>query len=297
MESSKAVLLIGGTGKVGRKLTALFKDTSIPTFKASRNGEFTTEPVATNIKSVAFDWENQTTWSSALEKSNPCSVYLVAPQFLDMLPPMQAFIDMARSKGVKRFVLLSGTRLDPDINGLAIGRVHAYLEQLGAAGQVEWASLRPTWFQQNLAEQPWHVKSIQEENSFYSATGEGKIPWISTVDIAACAFELLTQDEAPNSEYLLLGPELLSYNQIADILTEVVGRKIVHKDISAEELDERRSVFGMPRDYAQMVSSLDTDIKKGSEDRLNNVVEEMTGKPPGKFRDFAEQNKHVWIRG
>jgi uncharacterized protein YbjT (DUF2867 family) len=142
----KAVLLTGGTGKVGRRLTALLAKTSTPTFQASRSGETTTEPHASNVKPVAFDWNDETTWTTALAKSQPHSVYLVAPPFLDMLPPMKAFINLARSKGVKRFILLSGSPLHPDINGLAIGRVHAYLKQLGDAGEVEWASLRPTWF-------------------------------------------------------------------------------------------------------------------------------------------------------
>lgn len=78
-------------------------------------------------------------------------------------------------------------------------------------------------------------------------------------------------------------------------MTEIVGYKIEHRDIPAEELDERRSRFGMPRDYARMMSSLDTDIKHGAENRTNNLIEEVTGKPPRKFRDVAEQYKHVWI--
>lgn len=145
------MLLTGGTGKVGRRLTTLLAKTSVPTFQASRTGETTTEPDASNVKAVAFDWNDETTWTTALAKSQPQSVYLVAPPFLDMLPPMRKFIDLARSKAVKRFILLSGSPLHPDENGIAIGRVHAYLKKLGDAGEVEWASLRPTWFSGKLS--------------------------------------------------------------------------------------------------------------------------------------------------
>jgi festuclavine dehydrogenase len=51
---------------------------------------------------------------------------------------------------------------------------------------------------------------------------------------------------------------------------------------------------GMPAEYANMLSSMDTRIAKGSEERLNDVVLELTGKPPRKFQDFAEANKSCW---
>lgn len=49
----------------------------------------------------------------------------------------------------------------------------------------------------------------------YSATADGRIPWVATEDIAACAFHLLTQEDAPNDEYLILGPELLTYDEVS----------------------------------------------------------------------------------
>lgn len=59
-----------------------------------------------------------------------------------------------------------------------------------------------------------HGKTIREENTVYSATGDGKIPWISAADIAACGYQLLTQENAPNDDYLILGPDLLSYGDV-----------------------------------------------------------------------------------
>lgn len=57
--------------------------------------------------------------------------------------------------------------------------------------------------------------SIQHEAKIYSATGDGKIPWVSIDDIAAVAFQALTGEQPPNTEYLILGPELLSYDQVS----------------------------------------------------------------------------------
>ena len=68
---------------------------------------------------------------------------------------------------------------------------------------------------ENFAVQPNHVESIKNEGKVYSATGDGKIPWVSADDIAAVAVQTLTMAEAPNTEYLVLGPELLSYDDVS----------------------------------------------------------------------------------
>ena len=67
----------------------------------------------------------------------------------------------------------------------------------------------------NFAEQPHHAKSIREEGKLYSATGDGRLPWVSTDDIAACAVQTLTVPRPPNTDYFILGPELLTYGDVS----------------------------------------------------------------------------------
>ncbi|KAK1832820.1 hypothetical protein QBC39DRAFT_347552, partial [Podospora conica] len=176
-----------------------------------------------------------------------------------------------------------------------MGKVHAYLRELGTRGKVEsWAALRPSWFQQNLCEHEAHVRSIRDESKIYSATGDGKIPWVSADDIAAVAVQVLTRGERANTEFLVLGPELLSYDDVARILSEVLGRRIVHVDLSSAEYAKRHELFGMPENYANMLHSLDTAVKFGSENRTNDVVLSMTGVAPRRFLEMAQAVKSVW---
>ncbi|KAK0374334.1 AFUA_2G17970 family ergot alkaloid biosynthesis protein [Colletotrichum limetticola] len=295
-DHSNTVLIIGGTGKVGRQLTKLFAATPVQVYQASRKGSTTTEAGAENIKPIAFDWDDKKTWNTVLEVG-ATSVFLVAPPG-GPLPPVELFIDQARLKGhVKRFVLLSGSPVEPDINSQGMGRPHAYLKQLGEKGEVEWAAIRPTWFQQNFAELENYRDSIVKEGVIYSATGDGRIPWVATEDIAACAFQLLTQKNAPNDEYLILGPELLSYGDvsaIAEVLSKTLGREITHKNLSVDELVDYYVRQGLPTHIAEMLGNADLAIRNGSEDRMNSVVVELTGKRPSRFCDFAEKNKKTW---
>lgn len=70
---------------------------------------------------------------------------------------------------------------------------------------------------ENFAEQPFYSDAIKKESKIYSATGDGKVPFVSADDIAAAAVSALTNPDPPNTEYLVLGPELLSYRDVGDL--------------------------------------------------------------------------------
>ncbi|KAK0618057.1 hypothetical protein B0T17DRAFT_591954 [Bombardia bombarda] len=300
------VLVLGGTGTVGSRIAQQLSAISHPYLVASRRqGNSSSSPktggTIPDDNMVTFDWLDRSTWNNPFtaarnKGSKIGSIYLIAPPgVLDAASVMMGFVDFARQHengGARRFVLQSASAIES--GGPAMGMVHAYLRELGQRGEVEWAVLRPTWFQQNFAEQATHVQSIKDECRVYSATSDGKIPWVSADDIAAVAVQTLTRAEPPNTEYLVLGPELLSFQNIADTLSDVLGKRILHIDLTSDDLERRHQSFGIPEDYSKMMSVLDTAIKHGMENRTNDVVQTITGAEPRPFREFAEAAKEIW---
>lgn len=142
MSSPKGtVLLLGGTGKVSSRIALLLSSAGYSTLLASRSG---TSPTLPNVSGVKFDWGDTSTYSTPF--SSPISaIFLVGPPIIDMFTPMKTFIDLALSKGVKRFALLSASLLDV-ADGPAMSRVSKYLSEK----VPEWAVLRPTWFMGTL---------------------------------------------------------------------------------------------------------------------------------------------------
>ncbi|OJD26759.1 hypothetical protein ACJ73_01848 [Blastomyces percursus] len=139
-----------------------------------------------------------------------------------------------------------------------------------------------------------HLLSIKEESLIYSAKGEGRIPFVSAEGIARVAFRSLTDARLHNTEHLILGPELLSHDDLEDILSSVLGRTITHVNLSEAGFSARmESTLGIPQEYAQMLAVLETNAKNGAEDRMNNDAEKMTGKG---FRDFAEASSGCWVK-
>ncbi|KAI1503008.1 hypothetical protein F5X99DRAFT_139991 [Biscogniauxia marginata] len=284
-----AVLLTGGTGKVASLIAPLLQSAGIPAIIGSRSGK-----APEGFTGVKFDWTDKSTWGPALSNTvKPVeSVFIVFPRANNPGAIASEFVDLAREKGVSRFVLLSASAIDE--NGLAMGEIHRVLKNLGDEGKIAWAVLRPTWFQENFYYTDPVVKLIKEQNKITSATGQGKVPWVSTQDIANVGFFALTSPKPPNRDFVILGPELLTYTELAEIFTLVLGRKIQYEEISEAELAQFYVKAGLPADYAHVLASFDTEIKNGGEDQMNNVVLEITGKRPRSFREFVEANKATW---
>ena len=195
------VLLLGGTGRTSTRIAKLLDEAGTPYIRASRSSN-----------DCKFDWLDESTFVNPFNKSADIkSVYLIAPPMTNSFAPMKNFIDLARSNGVKCFVLLSASIIEK--GGPAYGKVHEYLADLGDKEEVEWAVLRPTWIMENFSELQ-HLKTIREEAKIYSATEDGKIPWISVHDIAKVARYALNENDAMNKDVVLLGAELLSYDEV-----------------------------------------------------------------------------------
>ncbi|KAH9997176.1 putative ergot alkaloid A [Xylariaceae sp. FL0662B] len=258
------VLLLGGTGKVA----------------------------PAGFTGVKFDWNNESTWQPALSAAPVKAVFIVAMGVMDSVPTMQAFVDLAVSNGVTRFVLLSASLIPED--GPIMGQIHRQLRELGDQGKIGWGVLRPTWFQENFSEQDQHLQSLRIESKIYSATGPGRIPWVSAGDIARVGFAALTSPEPPNRDFVILGPEPLTYHDLAETFTSVLGRQITYHELSEAELAARFERFGVPADYAATLAAMDGPVRAGAEDRVNGVVAEVTGRAPRRFRDFVLEKRDVW---
>ncbi|NBJ13652.1 NAD(P)H-binding protein [Microvirga arsenatis] len=172
--SNPSILLTGGTGKTGRRIAAQLAGKGLKARIASPTGAG-----PAGHQGVRFDWLDESTYADAV--AGISAVYLLAPAGVaEPLPAMQPFLDQALKAGVHRFVLLSASSLEED--GPMMGKVHAYLRR----NAPEWAVLRPTWFMQNFSEQQ-HLPTIRDEGRIYSATGDGRVPFIDADDIGASA--------------------------------------------------------------------------------------------------------------
>ncbi|XXY53620.1 ergot alkaloid biosynthesis protein [Sorangium sp. So ce269] len=279
----ETILVTGGTGKTGGRVARRLVELGHAVRVASRSGG-----AVAGASSVRFDWSDVASHEQALAGVD--RVYLMAPVGSpDPYPVMAAFIDRALSSGVRRFVLLSASSL-PE-GGPAMGMVHRLLRQAAP----EWAVLRPTWFMQNFSEQQ-HRATIREEGTVYSATGEGRVPFVDADDIAEVGVRALVDQEAHDTDHVITGPEALTYGQAAAIIAEVLGRPVRHVNMPEDALAQRFVEQGMEPAYARILAGMDTAIAGGSEDRTTDTVLRVTGRPPRSLEAFARSAVKAWER-
>ena len=276
---STLVLATGGTGKTGRRLAAQLREHAIPCRVAARG-------VAPSQGTRPFDWSQPDSWDAALE--GVVAAYLVAPSAIaDPAPLMIEFLQHAQEQGVARFVLLSASPLPA--GGPAMGQVHLWLQEHAA----EWTVLRPTWFMQNLSEGQ-HLPTIRDEDRIYSAAEDGRVPFVSTDDVATVARVALTRAYPFNTDFVLTGSQTLSYDEVAARISTVVGRKISHHRLTPDLLAARYRSGGLGPIYAQTLAAMDAAVARGAENRVTTCVESVTGQPPSTFGAFTEANATAW---
>jgi ergot alkaloid biosynthesis protein len=269
------VLVTGGTGKTGRRLVTALRGRGVPARVASRSATGTTR----------FEWSDPGTFEAAA--SGVSAIYLVAPGVPDSLGAMQPFLEHALRQGIRRYVLLSASSLEE--GGPMMGGVHAFLK----ARAPEWTALRPTWFMQNFSEQH-HRATIRDERAIDSAAGDGRVAFIDAEDIAAVALAALLEPDWPSGDIVLTGPQTLSYDDVATLVSAAVGFTVTHRRLTETELAAKHARGGMPAEYASLLAAMDTAIAAGSEDRVAPGVERATGRPPRTFAAFVDGARGAW---
>ncbi|MFI5615397.1 NAD(P)H-binding protein [Amycolatopsis sp. NPDC051903] len=276
MTATGTTLVIGATGTTGSRTAARLMAGGHRVKAASRRA--TSIPGA---EPVLFDWYDPATHAAALDGVD--RVYLIPPVGeSDPAVVMLPFLHRARTAGVQRAVLLSSSAI-PE-GGPAVGTVHQALPDLFQ----QWAVLRPSWFMQNFTDTHAHALSIREDGIIWTATDSGRVGFVDAEDIAAVAVHALTDEHAPNTDLVLTGPEALSYDDVATILTEVTGRPVVHRKLSYEQLRDRLTAL-VPVEFAAILAGLDRAIAEGAEDRLTDTVQRLIGRPARTLRALCER--------
>lgn len=152
-----------------------------------------------------------------------------------------------------------------------------------------------TVYQENLSDEA-SCFLIRDQSKIYTACGDGQIPFISATDIAAMAYRALTDSKSHNRDYRVLGPELLTYDQVAAKLSEALGRRIEHVKLSRDERYQGLVSAGLSEYYASFLSDMEAAASTGFETRMNDEVENVTRRPPKNLSLFAQENRETWVK-
>ncbi|MFF2082040.1 NmrA family transcriptional regulator [Kitasatospora sp. NPDC058162] len=255
-----AVLVVGGTGKTGRRVAERLSALGYAVRVGSRSA------------AVPFDWHDEGTWDAALEGVSAAYLtYCPDLAFPGAVEAVGAFSRRAVERGVGRLVLLSGRGEEAAEAG-----EKAVMES-GAA----WTVVRCAWFDQNFSESFFLEPVLAGELAL--PVGGAVEPFVDVEDIADVAVAALTRAGHAGEVYELTGPRLLSFADVARELSAVTGREVRFAPVSPEAYRLVLEEAGLPGDFAELFSV----ILDGRNASLGDGVRRALGREPRDFADYA----------
>lgn len=264
--SEGLTLVLGGTGKTGRRVVERLASLGVPTRVASRSGE------------PPFDWGDQGTWDASLDGVTAAYITyapdLAIPGATDAI---RAFVDRAVEHGVRRLVLLSGRGEDEAQD----------CELIIQLPDVEWTVVRASWFFQNFSEGAFYEMVLAGEVPL--PAGDVGEPFINVDDIADVAVAALTEDGHASQVYEVTGPRLLTFAETVREIAAATGRTIRYVQIPHEDFAVGVAELGLPEDIVWLLDYLFSTVLDGRNAHLCDGVQRALGREPGDFADYARR--------
>ena len=281
------ILVTGGTGGVGSELLRLLSKAGIATRALARHPQ--RAQALAGITWIAGDLSRPGTLTSAFERAR--TLFLLTSYYEDMVELQHNAISAARAAGVTYVVKISAFAAS-DHSRAPVGRWHYQVEKELQESGLGWTILRPHHFMQNLLAQAEYVRT---EGVVYSASGDGKIPYVDGRDVAAVAFATLTQPGHLGKKYVVTGSEAISYRQAAEIIGAAIGKPVRFVDESPDEARARRVREGLPPAVVESALAIAAYQRAGGKTvTITSTVTDLTGRPPRTVGEFVREHADLF---
>jgi uncharacterized protein YbjT (DUF2867 family) len=282
------IMVIGALGNVGAEVVKNLQAQGIIARGADLFPEKVKQRFGDEVEAVPFDFGKPETFVSAFEGIR--GLFLMRPsQISDIQKYMVPALEAARAAGVKQIVFLS-------LIGIEQNKVvpHYKVEQWLLTSGLDYTFLRCSFFMQNL--NTTHRVEIRERDEIYVPVGMARTSFLDVRDIGAVAALALTQRGHEKKTYDLTGSEALDYDQVAQLFTQVLGRKIVYKKPSTLSFFVSQLQQNSNPMFALVTTWLYSNTRSGMAERVTGEVERLLGRKPVLMRQYIEDYRDCWIK-
>jgi uncharacterized protein YbjT (DUF2867 family) len=288
MTTQPTILVLGATGKVGgetvRQLQAAGDSRVLAAVRSPDKARaFQTQSVET----VVLDLDQPDTLEPALQGVD--RALLLTGYSVDMLGQSKRFIDAAKQAGVQHLVHIgaSGAATNEVAHWGWHQMIEAYIQQQG----FSYTHLRPEAFMQNVTGPGYRWL---DGNVIRHYVSKARWSWIDCQDLAIVAAHTLREPQTYAGQIIPLGYDAKTFDEVAAILTEVVGKPFYAEARPPEEFLENALAAGADPVY---MTCIYTQFKLNAAGAIPNAdatfdnFESITGRKPTTWREFAQQNK------
>ena len=284
------ILVTGATGKVGQEVVRQLAAANVPVRALIRDPTRASHIRLPGVEIAQGDLGRPETLDGALAGVD--RAFLLSSPDPEQVRLQGNLIEAARRAGTRHVVKVSVAG-GPD-SGTQIGRWHWTTEKQLEASGLEFTFLRPISYMQQLL---IFAPTIAATGAFQLPMGTGAVAVVDTRDVASVAVCALTEAGHERRIYDLTGPQSLSFDEVADALSEATGKKISYVHVPPDYARKHLMAIGLPRWLAEDMLVLCASFREGYGSVVSSAVEDVTRKPPRAFSEFAHDYASAFREG
>jgi uncharacterized protein YbjT (DUF2867 family) len=282
------ILITGATGTNGRELVQQLAASGQQVRAMVRNPAKAANLKFPKVELFAGDFDQPASLDAALKGSD--KAFLLCPVDERSVKWQSAFIEAAKRAGLRHLVKFSGMGAEPKSPSELL-RMHDQTDELLRKSGLPFTILQPNSFFQNML---WSAETIKEQGMFYLPFKNAPQSQVDVRDINAVAAKVLTSAGHEGKTYVITGPEALTFGQVAEQLSSVLGRKIQYVDVPLAAAEDGMRKAGMPEWNVRALSGLFAVFASGAAATVTDTIPKVLGRPAISFAQFVRDHAAVF---
>ncbi len=279
------ILVTGATGTVGSHLVALLRQRNVPVRAFVRDRDKATTMLGPDVELAVGDFGDPGSLRTAMNGAD--QMYLACGNHPLQVQWETAAIDAAAAAGVRRIVKLSA--IDAEIGSpVAFADAHGHIEAHLSARGVDHVLLKPTFNMMNLL---GATDSVRQADAIFLPAAGAKVAMIDPRDIAEVAAVSLTSDGHDGRSYELTGPEAITFDDVAEQLSSVLGRSVGFVPVPDDAALAQLVGAGAPEWFATNLVTQFGLLRSGTQAEARDVVRVLTGREPRSVAEFLRDHE------
>jgi uncharacterized protein YbjT (DUF2867 family) len=289
MADAGKILITGATGNVGSAVLDNLGTTDVGLRALAHDESKARSLRDRGVEAIVGDFLQPETLSPALEGVG--TVLLVTPIHPEQVTQASNVIKAAKESGndlrIVRLSVHQAFHQAPARNS----RQHAEIEDELASSGLPYTLLRPTTFMQNTL---MAARTVASEGRIYQPFKDGRLGMIDARDIGEVAAKVLAEEGHEGKVYTLTGPAAISFYDVAQALSEVLGKEVSYVPIPLEKAKEAMLDMGLSEWRADVLIEYAKAHSEGYSNFTTEDAEQLTGHPATSYKEFATDFERVF---
>ncbi len=288
MSNTKKLLVTGASGKLGQLvLESLIKRGEKNIIATSRNPEKLQRFAARGVEVRSADFQRPETLTEAFKGAS--RLLIISTDAIGArVDQHKNAIEAAKKAGIRHIIYTSWPKAETSV--AFVSREHIETEKLIKESGLSYTILRNYPYAQNIF---YAIPQALQMGTLYGSAGKGGVAYVTREDCADAAAGALLSDSEKNEILDITGPDIINYDELVKMVSEISGKPLVYVDIAQADLKAALLKSGLPETWADVFVTFDVSYKNGDTKDVSDAVLKLSGHAPKGFKEFLIENKHA----